>query len=81
MRERGYWDDYMKAYEDCLNATSTPWAPWHVIPADHKWVSRALVAHILTTTIEELDLKYPAVPPEKQAQIAAAKKQLEKESN
>ena len=79
MLERGYWDDYMAAYEDCLSETSTKWAPWHVIPADHKWVSRAMVAHIITTTIESLDLKYPEVPPEKQQQIAAAKKKLEAE--
>ena len=77
MRERGYWDDYMRAYEDCLSATSTEWATWHVIPADHKWVTRAMVATIITTAIQGLDLKYPEVTPEKQQQIAAAKKELE----
>jgi PPK2 family polyphosphate:nucleotide phosphotransferase len=77
MKERGYWDDYMRAYEDCLSATSTEWAPWHVIPADYKWVTRAMVATIITTAIQGLDLKYPEVTPEKQKQIAAAKKELE----
>ena len=57
--ERGHWDDYMHAYEDGLTATSTEWAPWYVIPADHKWVTRALVAKILVDTIESLGLKYP----------------------
>jgi PPK2 family polyphosphate:nucleotide phosphotransferase len=75
--ERGYWDDYMRAYEDCLSATSTEWATWHVIPADHKWVTRAMVATIVTTAIQGLDLKYPEVTPEKQQQIAAAKKELD----
>src|SRR5262249_34400069 len=42
--ERAHWDDYMSAYEDAIEATSTEWAPWHVVPADHKWVSRAIVA-------------------------------------
>ena len=77
MRERGYWDDYMRAYEDCLSATSTEWATWHVIPADYKWVTRAMVATIITTAIQGLDLKYPEVTREKQQQIAAAKKELE----
>lgn len=79
LAERGYWDDYMQAYEDALNATSTKCAPWYVIPADHKWVSRALVSKVLTTTIKSLDLKYPEVTPTQRKQIAEAKKQLQKE--
>lgn len=78
LAERDYWDDYMQAYEDVLNETSTKWAPWYVIPADHKWVSRALVAKILTTTIKSLDLKYPEVTPMQRKQIAEAKKKLSK---
>ncbi|MFN0052328.1 MAG: polyphosphate kinase 2 family protein [Planctomycetales bacterium] len=77
--ERRYWDDYMQAYEDMLSATSTTWAPWYVIPADHKWVSRALVARILSTAIDDLDLKYPEVTPEKRAQIETSRQQLEQE--
>lgn len=80
LRERGYWDDYMDAYEACINATSTEWAPWYVIPADHKWVSRAMVAHVVTRTIMSLNLQFPAVPPEKAAQIKAARKKLEAEA-
>jgi PPK2 family polyphosphate:nucleotide phosphotransferase len=77
--ERGYWNEYMRAYEDMLGATSTKWAPWYVIPADHKWVSRAMVAKILTTTIDRLDLRVPVVTPEKRKQIAEAKKRLNAE--
>ncbi len=51
LAERAYWDDYMQAYEDAIGATSTDWAPWYVIPADHKWISRAMVAQIVTSTI------------------------------
>ncbi len=77
--ERAFWNDYMKAYEEAISATSTKWAPWHIIPADHKWVSRALVARFVTTTIESLDLKYPDVSDAQRAAIAEAKKQLEAE--
>src|SRR5262249_4188694 len=59
VKERHFWDDYMNAYEECLAETSTKSAPWYVIPADHKWVSRALVATILTQTIHSLDLAWP----------------------
>ena len=79
--ERGHWDEYMQAYEETLGETSTDWAPWFVIPADHKWISRALVAKIVTTSIEGLNLKYPEVSPEKRKQIAAAEKQLENEGD
>jgi PPK2 family polyphosphate:nucleotide phosphotransferase len=63
LAERGHWDAYMDAYEDALGATSTEWAPWYVIPADHKWVTRAVVADVVTTAIRGLDLKYPEVTP------------------
>ena len=77
--ERAHWDEYMDAFEECIAATSTEHAPWYVIPANHKWVSRALVANILVDTINSLDLKYPEVSAEKMKAIEAAKKQLEKE--
>jgi PPK2 family polyphosphate:nucleotide phosphotransferase len=77
--ERAFWNDYMKAYEEAISATSTKWAPWHIIPADHKWVSRAMVARLVTTRIESLDLKFPVVSNAQRAAIAEAKKQLEAE--
>jgi PPK2 family polyphosphate:nucleotide phosphotransferase len=79
LKEREYWDDYIQAYEDMLTCTSTKWAPWFVIPADYKWMSRALVADIITTSILNLDLKFPAVDKQKRLAIEAAKKKLEAE--
>ncbi|HZN34358.1 MAG TPA: polyphosphate kinase 2 family protein [Pirellulaceae bacterium] len=80
VKERGYWDDYMCAYEECLRATSTKYAAWYVIPADKKWVTRAAVAVILTETIRGLDLKWPKVTEEQKKAIAEAKRKLENES-
>jgi PPK2 family polyphosphate:nucleotide phosphotransferase len=77
LAEREHWDDYMDAYEKCLEETSTKWGPWYVIPADHKWVSRALVAAILTQTIHSLGLGWPTVSAEQKRQIEEAKKRLE----
>ncbi len=78
LAEREYWDDYQQAYEDALTATSTKWAPWYVIPADHKWVTRAVVADILTTSITKLNLSFPEPTPQQQEMIKAAKIQLKK---
>ncbi len=58
-RERGHWDDYMTAYADALTHTSTPWAPWHVIPADHKWFTRLAVASFIHQKLASLRLSYP----------------------
>jgi PPK2 family polyphosphate:nucleotide phosphotransferase len=76
MAERGYWDDYMRAFEDALSATSTKWAPWYVVPADHKWATRAIVADIVTSTISGLDLHYPKVSAEQKKALAAAREKL-----
>ena len=77
--ERAYWDEYMRAYEDALTETSTDWAPWYVIPADHKWVTRALVATAVVRAIRGLDLRYPEPTPQLREQIAEARQLLEKE--
>ena len=74
--ERGYWDDYMAAFEDAINATSTPWAPWYVIPAEYKWAMRAAVSDIITTTIKDLPLEYPKLPEDEVARLAEAKAKL-----
>jgi PPK2 family polyphosphate:nucleotide phosphotransferase len=79
IEERAYWDDYQEAYEDALEATSTDWAPWYVVPADHKWVTRAVVADIVTSTIRALDLQYPEVTDEQRASLADARRRLESE--
>lgn len=78
--EREHWDTYMDVYEKMFEQTSTSWAPWYVIPADHKWVTRALVARILAWSIESLDLKFPKVSPEQRQQLDAVRAQLENES-
>jgi PPK2 family polyphosphate:nucleotide phosphotransferase len=77
--ERDHWDEYMEAYEDMLNATSTKGAPWYVVPADHKWVSRAVVARVIASTIHGLDLHYPDVMPEQRKRIEEARKKLQGE--
>jgi PPK2 family polyphosphate:nucleotide phosphotransferase len=79
IQEREYWDEYTKAYEDMLRCTSTKWAPWFVIPADYKWMARSLVADIITTSINSLNLKYPPMDEQKRKAIEAAKTKLESE--
>jgi PPK2 family polyphosphate:nucleotide phosphotransferase len=76
LHESKRWDDYMQAYEDCLRATSTAEAPWYVIPADKKWVTRALVAAILCETIQSLGLSLPKLTAQQKRDIAEAKKLL-----
>ena len=79
MAERACWKEYQSVYEEMLEATSTKHAPWYVIPADHKWVSRTMVAAIVTRQIASLKLRYPEVTEEQRRQIVEAKKQLERE--
>jgi PPK2 family polyphosphate:nucleotide phosphotransferase len=77
--ERAHWDAYMSAFEDALTATSTPWAPWYVIPADHKWLTQALVARVLVETLQSLDLRWPEVSAEEHAANLQARKELDAE--
>jgi PPK2 family polyphosphate:nucleotide phosphotransferase len=79
LAERGYWNDYMEAYEDALAATTTEEAPWYVVPADHKWVTRAVVADIVTHAVRSLDLAYPEVGEEARRKLKEAQKKLEDE--
>lgn len=80
VEERAYWNDYMQAYENMLNHTSTTEAPWHVIPADHKWFTRAAVADIIAAKLKSLKLSYPGVSDEHQQEIAKVRDFLEKET-
>jgi PPK2 family polyphosphate:nucleotide phosphotransferase len=77
--ERGHWDAYMGAFEDALTGTSTPWAPWYVIPADHKRLTQALVAAVLVETLRSLDLDWPEVSATEHAANLEARKKLEAE--
>jgi len=75
-REREYWNDYMKAYEDMIRHTATHEAPWYVVPADNKWFTRVVVAAAVIDALSSLDLHFPKVDAEKLKELAAAKKVL-----
>jgi PPK2 family polyphosphate:nucleotide phosphotransferase len=79
VRERSHWDEYQRAYEDMLSATSTEAAPWYIIPANKKWFMRACVADIISGHLHELNLEYPRVSDREAAELADAKRQLESE--
>ena len=79
LSEREHWKEYRKAFEDALTATSTKKAPWWIIPADRKYVSRALIADIITTSIQGLGLEYPKVNEAKMARLVEARARLENE--
>jgi PPK2 family polyphosphate:nucleotide phosphotransferase len=79
--ERARWDDYMQAYEDAITATSTDWAPWYVLPADHKRVMQAMAAAIIVDTIGSLDLRWPTVSDKARDANAKARLELEAEAN
>jgi PPK2 family polyphosphate:nucleotide phosphotransferase len=79
-KERGFWDDYMSAYEDVFKHTSTDWAPWYIIPADHKWFTRLVVADIIASKLKSLSLAYPTMTKKHQQELLEAKKVLESNS-
>ena len=78
-KERAYWDDYQHAFEEMLNHTSSEHAPWYVVPADNKWYMRAVVADVITSRIDQLDLEYPEVSKDKLKELEEIKKKLVKE--
>jgi len=75
-KERGFWDDYMEAYEETIRQTATKESPWYVVPADNKWFTRLVVAAAVIDAMASLDLHYPKVNEAKLAELAAAKKAL-----
>jgi PPK2 family polyphosphate:nucleotide phosphotransferase len=77
VKERMHWKEYMQAYEDALSHTSTAWAPWYIIPADHKWYTRVAVADVIVSTLDSLNLKYPALDREHRKGLMEAKAFLE----
>ena len=78
LAERECWDDYMEAYEDAISATSSEEAPWYIVPADDKWITRAVVARVLVQTLQDLKLSYPKVSEAQAKEIQLARKALEK---
>jgi PPK2 family polyphosphate:nucleotide phosphotransferase len=79
VRERHYWKDYMHAYEEMIRNTATEDAPWYVVPADHKWYTRMVVAAAVIESLDALDLRYPKVPKKERAELAEAGRALEDE--
>jgi len=75
-KERGFWNDYMKAYEETIRETATETSPWYVVPADNKWFTRAVVAAAVIDALASLNLHYPKVGPAKLKELAEAKKTL-----
>ena len=75
--ERAHWDEYMDAYEQAINQTAAPCAPWYVIPADKKWFARLLISEIVIHHLKKLDPQYPEVGPEQKAALLECRKQLE----
>ena len=74
--ERKFWNDYMKAYEECLGATSTNASPWYVVPADNKENARLIVSQIVVDTLDELKMTYPKASVQRLAELQAIRKKL-----
>jgi PPK2 family polyphosphate:nucleotide phosphotransferase len=74
--ERKYWAQYIRAYEDCLGATSTQNAPWHIVPADDKADARLIVSRIILDTFEDMKLKYPETTPARLREMESIRRQL-----
>ena len=79
VKERQYWDDYQRAFEDMLSHTSTKWAPWYVVPADHKWFTRLATAGVLVTALDAINPRYPAADPAVADEMAQVRQELEAE--
>jgi PPK2 family polyphosphate:nucleotide phosphotransferase len=76
IEESAHWDEYMRAYQDALNETSRPWAPWYAIPADKKPSMRAEVCEIIVQTLRSMHLKYPELPPDERAKLPEARARI-----
>ena len=76
VRERAHWDAYQKAYADVLTNTSTEWAPWYVIPADHKWFERIAAAAVIVDALVRIDPRYPKATSQQRRELAAARREL-----
>jgi PPK2 family polyphosphate:nucleotide phosphotransferase len=80
VRERRYWDDYQRAFDAMLTHTSTSWAPWYVVPADHKWFTRLATAAVLVTALAAINPEYPHADPAVGEEMSKVKTELEAES-
>lgn len=80
VHERKYWDEYQRAYADLLSQTSTDWAPWYVIPADHKWFARIAAAAVIAEALITIDPQYPAITATQRRELDDARRQLRTET-
>jgi polyphosphate kinase 2 (PPK2 family) len=76
LAERDHWKEYMDAYEDMVRRTSSPHAPWYVVPADNKWFTRLIVAAVLVETLESLNLAFPQISRAQRKVLEAARRAL-----
>jgi PPK2 family polyphosphate:nucleotide phosphotransferase len=79
IRERGFWGDYMHAFEEAIRATAAPHAPWFIVPADNKWFTRLVVSAAIVEAVEKLDLTYPKIDAARKKELAAARAALARE--
>lgn len=79
VQERGFWNDYMKAYEEAISATSTNEAPWYIIPADKKWFTRIAIIHTIVDTLKSLDIKLPKLSKTEQDKLMESRAKLMEE--
>ena len=79
VKERNHWNEYQKAYEDMIRHTATDYAPWYVVPADHKWFTRLVVSAAVIDALEDLELAYPTVDANKKEELKVARAELERE--
>lgn len=79
VKERHHWDEYIRAYEDLFHHTSTAWAPWYIVPADHKWFTRLTVSHLIVHELKQLNLAYPQVTQAHRQELLKAREILEQE--
>jgi PPK2 family polyphosphate:nucleotide phosphotransferase len=76
VRERRYWDDYQRAFNEMLSQTSTKWAPWYVVPADHKWFSHLATAAVLVAQLRAINPRYPAADPSVKEEMTQVRTEL-----
>jgi polyphosphate kinase 2 (PPK2 family) len=77
VKEREHWNDYMRAYEEAINATAAPQAPWFIVPADDQWETRAVVGRLVREKLEEMDPKVPVLDAKALAELKEVKSLLE----
>jgi PPK2 family polyphosphate:nucleotide phosphotransferase len=79
VKEREFWDDYQQAYEDAIRHTASAHAPWYVVPADHKWFTRLVVAQVVVDVLKKMDLEYPKLSGAQKKELAEARQEIAKE--